>query len=1086
MLLVVSGCVETNPGPDSKINFGVWNLDSLLTRDKHKVSLIEGINSVNRFDLFGVVESYLTTEINDDQLEIHGFSPIPFRADSTDLGRPRGGVCLYYNENLPIVNRTNMTDVGETIVAEIKLKRKKIFFVLSYRSPSKSSAIEEENYCKKMQALLDNINKEKPSAVILTGDFNARSPLFWQGETHENSFGKKLSNLMLFNQMEQTIHEPTHFPRENIETCIDLIMTDQPNLLVHSGVIQSPDSNCKHQIINGTLNLSFPCPPPYKRKLWSYSKANTRKIKDDLNAIDWVNFFENKSLEEMVTSFNKTFLDIMNCSIPNKTVTINDKDAPWITPEVKQAIKKNHRVYSRWKKAGKPDTGRDTVKAVNNETDRKIDIAKSNYQKEIENKLNNSNNTNLFWSVVNRLVGNKKITNIPPLLENDVFITSFDEKANIFNNYFAKQCNPMENDSVLPLFRSLSVNKLSEINIDASKIISIINKLNAKKAHGHDDIAISMLKIAKDEVALPLKIIFEKCLLTGKYPSLWKKANVQPVHKKSSRQDKQNYRPISLLPIFSKIFEKILFDPIYNHLNENNLLSKHQSGFRPGDSTINQLLAITHNIFESFEEGCETRALFLDISKAFDKVWYEGLIFKLRQNGIEGKLLDLLTDYLSDRYQRVVLNGVHSSWLPLNSGVPQGSVLGPLLFLIYINDLTDNISSSIKLFADDASLFLRVRDVAMCHQVIKKDLKTISAWAHQWKMKFNPDITKQAIEVVFSHKRNKQDHPLMKFNNIPVKRESETQHLGLILDNKLNFRSHITSKIKTATKGLGLLKFLTRFMTREKLNHMYKIYVRPHLDCGDVIYHNQLVEMMKKLESIQYNAALIVSGCWKGTSMNKIYSELGWESLADRRIFRRLSLYYKIKNGLSPQYMVSLAKNYPSCSTARFSNSFFPYCFNKWKEIDNKLKNATSLSIFKSNFLRNIRQPRKKIFNVVDRNGIKILTKLRVEFSDLREHRYKHNFNCLSPVCRCGDGEETNMHYLTVCDNFSEHRLTLYESVSNIIPNFNTLSNDNVTHCLLFGVKTLKDDINTKILTATISFIKETKRFDKLEAFDEA
>jgi hypothetical protein len=229
-----------------------------------------------------------------------------------------------------------------------------------------------------------------------------------------------------------------------------------------------------------------------------------------------------------------------------------------------------------------------------------------------------------------------------------------------------------------------------------------------------------MLKIAKDEVALPLKIIFEKWLLTGKYPSLWKKANVQPVHKKSSRQDKQNYRPISLLPIFSKIFEKILFDPIYNHLNENNLLSKHQSGFRPGDSTINQLLAITHNIFESFEEGCETRALFLDISKAFDKVWYESLIFKLRQNGIEGKLLDLLTDYLSDRQQRVVLNGVHSSWLPLNSGVPQGSVLGPLLFLIYINDLTDNISSSIKLFADDASLFLRVRDVAMCHQLIKK------------------------------------------------------------------------------------------------------------------------------------------------------------------------------------------------------------------------------------------------------------------------------------------------------------------------------------------------------------------------------
>ena len=166
------------------------------------------------------------------------------------------------------------------------------------------------------------------------------------------------------------------------------------------------------------------------------------------------------------------------------------------------------------------------------------------------------------------------------------------------------------------------------------------------------------------------------------------------------------------------MYKRQLFDPIYNHLNSNGLISKHQSGFRPGDSTINQLLAITHSIYKSFEDGCETRALFLDISKAFDKVWYPGLIFKLRQNGIDGNLLELMTDYLRNRHQRVVLNGVHSTWLPLNSGVPQGSVLGPLLFLVYINDLTSNISSSIKLFADDASLFLQVRDIGMCLSLI--------------------------------------------------------------------------------------------------------------------------------------------------------------------------------------------------------------------------------------------------------------------------------------------------------------------------------------------------------------------------------
>ena len=251
-----------------------------------------------------------------------------------------------------------------------------------------------------------------------------------------------------------------------------------------------------------------------------------------------------------------------------------------------------------------------------------------------------------------------------------------------------------------------------------------------------------MLQMCPVEVSIPSKMIFEKSLMCGNFPSGWKLANIQPIHKKASRQIKSNYRPISLLPVCSKVFEKIIFDDLYKFLNENNLISSLQSGFRPGDSTINQLLSITTEIYEAFENFEEVRAAFLDISKAFDKVWHEGLLFKLKQNGISGNLYVFMESYLSDRKQRVVLNGLESGWKNVLSGVPQGSVLGPLLFLIYINDLSDGIISKMRLFADDSSLFATVTDINLTHSQILDDLNTITNWAKQWKMQFNPDITK--------------------------------------------------------------------------------------------------------------------------------------------------------------------------------------------------------------------------------------------------------------------------------------------------------------------------------------------------------
>ena len=218
--------------------------------------------------------------------------------------------------------------------------------------------------------------------------------------------------------------------------------------------------------------------------------------------------------------------------------------------------------------------------------------------------------------------------------------------------------------STLPTFQPRPKSLIQNLIIHREKVLQIIKSLDPKKARGCDEASIAMVKICDESILEPLCMIYEKCLESGIYPALWKRTNVIPVHKKGSRQSKENYRPISLLPIFGKIFEKIICEAIYCQFCDNDLLSIHQSDFRPGDSTINKLLDITHSIYSGFEEmpSKESRAVFLDLSKAFDRVWHEGLLYKLQCSGISGNLLHLISNFLSNRKQRMLLNGKSSEW----------------------------------------------------------------------------------------------------------------------------------------------------------------------------------------------------------------------------------------------------------------------------------------------------------------------------------------------------------------------------------------------------------------------------------------
>ena len=228
-------------------------------------------------------------------------------------------------------------------------------------------------------------------------------------------------------------------------------------------------------------------------------------------------------------------------------------------------------------------------------------------------------------------------------------MTNFRDKAEIFNFFFAKQCSLISSDSSLPSeIIKKTDNSFYSVRFSTEDILQIINNLDSNKAHGHDEISMRMLKICGSSVCKPLQIIYKSCLNKGK-------AKVVPVHKKNDKQLVKNYPPNSLLPICGKIFERVLYNSLFNFLNQNDLISPAHSGFKSAESCINQFLSITHEIYHSMDEGYEIRGVFLDISKAFDKVWHEGLVFKLKQNGISGNLLNLFEDFLRNRKQRVVL-----------------------------------------------------------------------------------------------------------------------------------------------------------------------------------------------------------------------------------------------------------------------------------------------------------------------------------------------------------------------------------------------------------------------------------------------
>ena len=871
------------------------------------------------------------------------------------------------------------------------------------------------------------------------------------------------------------------------------------------GTRPSLDPKCHHQIIHSKINIKIPPPPPIDRQMWYYDKANTDAIRRSMISFPWAEqFCLNDDVNWQVNLFLETFMNIMKNFIPNDIKKCIPRDPPWIHKSLKAMLKKKNRLYRNFKKHGYKNEDKDRLDSFRDECKEAIDSAKILYLNNLGSRLNDSDTTpKNYWKIIHRVMNKSRAPKIPPILHNGNFVLKCAEKAKLFNDHFAKQCTLIINDCVLPNFEYITETRISSVAISDDDILKLIRNLNPNKASGSDGISGQMLLICDSSVVPPLKMIFKNILTTSVYPDMWKLANVTPIFKKEDKQLVKNYRPISLLPICGKIFEKLVFDTLYAYLSSNGLITKNQSGFVPGDSCTNQLLFLINEIHEAFEnpKSLEVRAVFLDMSKAFDKVWHEGLIFKLKQNGVSGQLLSFFSSYLSNRKQRVVLNGSFSDIASIESGVPQGSVLGPLLFLVYINDLEKDILSNVKFFADDTMLYSVVHDPLKTASDLNHDLDLIAQWAYQWKMAFNPDPNKQANEVLFSCKKKKVDHPVLLFNGSPVKRVSEQKHLGLILQPTLLFIKHVAEKIKKAKKNVGIIKHLNKFLPLKSLNQMYKSLVLSHLDYCDIIFHIppvmkepplglSLSDLMETLERVQYQAGLAVTGAWKGTSRVKLYDELGWESLSDRRLSRRILQLHKILDEKTPQYLRdklppkrNVLVNLPHvfndlrCRTDRYRNSFFPDAASSWNNVISHFDKFPSFLELKSHLISLFRPTFRSTFNVHNPSLLRYLFQLRVGLSKLRAHKKRHNFaDTLTDICLCKKGVEDTHHFLLVCPFYNTHRIILKSNIDEILNKNDQNIESYSVDLLLYGHKLLPSAENGKIISYVLDFIENTNR----------
>ena len=706
--------------------------------------------------------------------------------------------------------------------------------------------------------------------------------------------------------------------------------------------------------------------------------------------------------------------------------------------------------------------------------------------------MQNEHSPKNWWKTIKLNLGLTSFSSIPILYNNGVLCTTDAEKCETMNAYFASQCNANYDHITNSDGNEDSPGLLNDIVLTDSSILKILKSLNMYKASGPDGINNIVLKKCAESLTYPLKLIFRKSLDDGKFPASWKIANICPIYKKGDKQMAENYRPIALLSTLSKVLERVVYNQLYEFCRLNNILTERNSGFKKTDSAINQLIYLNHLIYQGLDDGDKIAILFLDISRAFDTVWHDGLILKLKRIGIGGKLLKWLRSYLTDRKQKVVLNGFCSSLLEILAGVPQGSILGPLLFLIFSNDMCSGLSTVPFLFADDTSLVAFAKNWKDVENSLNADLNKLDAWSKQWKLKFNLN---KCEYIMFGLKNNSTLNVVLQNKTLPCL--NSHKHLGIVYNYKFDWSDHVDYIRRKVSKKLGLL-FLARYkLNRSALARVYTSMILPVLEYGNIIYDNSSSSDLMILDRLHRRAAVICTGAISRTETAKLYSELGWVTLESRRSIAKLIFMYKLVSKLAPNYLVNLLQNLRRpetnnyslrkkteyaifCGTRKFYKSFLPSTLRSWETLPADVRSIDSLSGFKKVLKTRYNTNTlglHVLYNQLHGPYTKILTQIRLGLSNLNEHLFTYNL-ADNPFCAvCLDAVESTSHFLIDCPKYTVIRVNLILSLQRLLGERFSFSRKFLTQICFNGSADFNMDLNKNILMSVKTYIYESNRF---------